>query len=174
MLCKNGLKIHFSWCFNRLFERFVQNYDFNQVLDSSDFDQVSNLLEYLSFYSTNNEELNEVYSYTQNCNLSIVDDNENYFIQLANFCDQNQLKNFHLNVNSIEFKLINLDSILSAKLYDIVIFSETKLDFAISSDFGKEYGYKVLRRDRNAHGDGLLVFINSKLRVTFRHNSPLF
>jgi hypothetical protein len=48
------------------------------------------------------------------------------------------------------------------------------LDCSTTKKFGKGYAYQILRRDRNSHGGGLLVFINSKIKINFSHNSPNF
>ncbi|CAF1024507.1 unnamed protein product [Brachionus calyciflorus] len=99
---------------------------------------------------------------------------DNYFYELFKFSDPKNLNILHLNVNSVEYKLVNFDDILSANLFDIVAISESKLDNLTSSKFGKGYGYQILRRDRNSHSVGLIIFINSKLKIILSHNSPDF
>ena len=169
-----GLKTHFLSCFNRIFKNFIFNFLSNQATSSDE--QVDDI-ESLPFFNSNDDELGLFFS-PSNFILNDIHDqfstNNDYLTQLASFCDPSNLNILHLNINSVEHKLINLESLLSAKLYDILVISESKLDFTTSKKFGKGYGYQILRRDRNAHGGGLIVFINGKLKLLSSHNSTDF
>ena len=47
---------------------------------------------------------------------------------------------------------------------DICLFSETKLDkTTFPNQQFKIHGYKMCRRDRNKHGDGLLCYVNENI-----------
>ena len=51
-------------------------------------------------------------------------------------------------------------------MFDIVCFSETKLDDSIPNSFYKNDYYFKLRLDRSRHGGGLIVFIKNSIKVT--------
>ena len=167
-----GLKTHFMHCFIRIFRLFLTDFKFVQINESKE-----EINEILPFFDLNDDELTQVLNPNE-CLVNNIQVNEfinpGFLSQLASFSDPNNLNILHLNINSIEYKLINLDSILSSKLYDIIVISESKLDYTTSKKFGKGYGYQILRRDRNGHGGGLIVFINGKLKVLNSHNSTDF
>ena len=169
-LCKTeykGLKTHFLNCYNKVLKNFTDKFfSVNYTSDKSD-------LECLPYFCLSDDELNILNS-TEDSLPSHPGKFDNYLFQLANFCNLDNLNILHLNINSVESKLTNIDSILSANIYDVIVLSESKLDYTTSKNFGKGYGYQVLRRDRNSHGGGLLIFINGKLKVASCHNSPDF
>ncbi len=70
----------------------------------------------------------------------------------------------HLNINSILPKLVEVNEILDKK-YDLVSFNETKLDNLIPNNFYVNDDYQMIRRDRNRHGGGLLVFIREEYKI---------
>ncbi|RNA11172.1 reverse transcriptase [Brachionus plicatilis] len=74
----------------------------------------------------------------------------------------NKLKVFRLNINSILGNIFEMNEILNSRMFDIVCFSEFKLDQTIPKSL-----------DRNRHGGGLLVFIKNSLKVTrtFLHDA---
>ncbi|CAF0861672.1 unnamed protein product, partial [Brachionus calyciflorus] len=72
----------------------------------------------------------------------------------------------HLNINSILNHLVDVDEILSSKLFDLVFFCETKLDDLIPNSFYNHDLYFKIRLDRSRHGGGLVVFIKNSLVVT--------
>ncbi|CAF0933183.1 unnamed protein product [Brachionus calyciflorus] len=127
----------------------------------------------MPFHNLNDDEMSSVSNSDLDISFSIPV-HENYFMNLAKFSDSKNLNILHLNVNSIEHKLINFDEILTANLFDFVAFSESKLDCSTSNKFGAGYGYQVLRRDRNSHGGGLLLFVSKDLKINYNHNSPDF
>ena len=131
------MKIHFSTCFNRFIERFVQNYDFNQDFNSGDINQVSNLLEYLPFFSLNNEELNEL-NFLNVQTVIIPKPFPNFIDQLSKFVTSENIHIFHLNVNSLQSKLHELSPILHSKMFDLLFINETKLDESIPNSFAME------------------------------------
>ena len=64
----------------------------------------------------------------------------------------------HLNINSLRYKFNDLKPILTDKLCDILIISETKLDDSFNDNLFVINGYKFERKDRNAKGGGLFVY----------------
>ena len=69
----------------------------------------------------------------------------------------------HLNINSIRYKFDELREILDDKLVDMLIISETKIDSSFNDNLFQVEGYKTERRDRTAHGGGLMTFVRSDL-----------
>ena len=74
----------------------------------------------------------------------------------------------YLNVNSIRYKFHELREIFDDKLVDIFTIAETKIDSSFNSNLFSADGYKLDRRDRNAHGGGIMTFIRSDLPVRRR------
>ena len=69
----------------------------------------------------------------------------------------------YLNINSIRYKFDDLKEILTDKLVDMLIVAETKIDDSFNINLFKAEGYKTERRDRTAHGGGLMTFVRSNL-----------
>ncbi|RMZ97515.1 RNA-directed DNA polymerase from mobile element jockey-like, partial [Brachionus plicatilis] len=98
-----------------------------------------------------------------------------YVCQYAKYYIFNQLLRFgknstnfqliHLNINSILNHIIEVHDMLSTQVFDVVLFSETKLDDTIPNSFYKNDHYFKIRLDRTRHGGGLLVFIKNNLVV---------
>ena len=79
--------------------------------------------------------------------------------------DNTILSIFHINIRSLRNKISYLSDIASE--YDIICVSETHLDDNINTSDITIDGYypTPFRKDRNAHGGGLLVYISEKLLV---------
>ena len=83
-------------------------------------------------------------------------------LKLANF--QNPFIAY-LNINSLRYKIIDLRHILSSAGLELVAISETKL----SSEFPDAqfqidgYQFPPLRKDRDKHGGGLMVFVRNDI-----------
>ena len=54
------------------------------------------------------------------------------------------------------------------KLVDMLIVAETKIDGSFNINLCKVEGYKTERRDRTAHGGGLMTFVRSDMRFKRR------
>lgn len=149
-----GLKTHFLACFNRVFENFIVKFDF-----VSSNQQVLVSFESLPFFDCSDSELKDIL----NDDLDSLDvpHHVNYVGSLAEFSEPNNLNILHLNINGLENKMVNLLDTLEAKLFHVLIFSETKLDFANHKMFGKGLDYQVFRRDRNSNGGGLCIFVDN-------------
>ena len=72
----------------------------------------------------------------------------------------------HLNINSIQNNLQEIDEILNSKNFDLLFFSETKLDDSIPNSFYNNKYYKKIRLDRNRHGGGLIIFVKNSLSIS--------
>ena len=88
--------------------------------------------------------------------------------------NENTISFMHLNIRSIrhkiDYKLNNFTDI------DILCFSETHLDFNVSTEslrFSNSYS-EPYRKDRNSHGGGLLVYLNSSLVRCRRSDLEIF
>jgi hypothetical protein len=69
----------------------------------------------------------------------------------------------HLNINSVKNKFTEIHNILSEKLVDMLILSETKLDHSYNNNIYNFPGYKMERKDRNKHGGGILIYVRDDL-----------
>ena len=69
----------------------------------------------------------------------------------------------YLNINSVRYKFDELKEILTDKIVDLLIISETKIDSSFNDNLFKVEGYKMERRDRTIHGGGIMTFERSDL-----------
>ena len=68
-----------------------------------------------------------------------------------------------MNINFIENKFNSLVSLVKDKL-DIIMVSETKIDESFpETQFIMEGYAKPFRKDRNSHGDGLLIYVRDMI-----------
>ena len=67
----------------------------------------------------------------------------------------------YININSIQYKFDELKVILLEELVDII--AETKIDDLLNDNHFQAEGYKMERRDRTAHGGGLMAHIRANL-----------
>lgn len=78
-----------------------------------------------------------------------------------------------LNINSIRYKFDKLKIIIQDNI-DILIIQETKLDNTFpDGQFYMEGYLPPFRRDRNAHGGGLLVYIKENIPAKILNNNDL-
>ncbi|KAK3106559.1 hypothetical protein FSP39_022538 [Pinctada imbricata] len=68
---------------------------------------------------------------------------------------------FHLNIRSLRHKISHLEDLASD--YDILCITESHLDENILDDDISIDGFCLTRRDRNAHGGGIVVYISDKI-----------
>jgi hypothetical protein len=69
----------------------------------------------------------------------------------------------HLNINSLKSKFVEIHQLLNDKIVDLFFLSETKLDSTFRDNLFEVHGYKMERRDRDAHGGGIDSFIRSDI-----------
>ncbi len=62
-------------------------------------------------------------------------------------------------------KFGELKSFISEDLFDIIVLSETKIDDGFPNSQFYINGYKMLRKDRNRHGGGLLIYVRRELTM---------
>ena len=79
--------------------------------------------------------------------------------------DSTVLSVFHINIRSLRNKISYLSDIASE--YDIICVSETHLDENVNTSDLIIDGYypNHIRKDRNAHGGGLLIYVSERLLV---------
>ena len=68
----------------------------------------------------------------------------------------------HLNVNSLRNKFTAVEELIKGKI-DSGLISETKIDESFPNRKFKINGYKIIRRDRDSFGGGLIFDINEYL-----------
>ena len=74
----------------------------------------------------------------------------------------------HLNVNSLLGKLDQIREMFHDGKVDILTFSETKLDDSVTDVQIEIENYSVIRNDRNRHGGGVCMYVNSRLSYITR------
>ena len=71
----------------------------------------------------------------------------------------------HLNINSIRNKFCELRDLITSSSLEIVVLSETKIDYTFPTGQFQIPGYREpYREDRNAHGGGLLVYVKNSIK----------
>ena len=78
------------------------------------------------------------------------------------------MKFAHININSYRNKYVALQEILYEKLADVLVIAETKPDNSFPDDQFEVDGYTMYRKDRDANGGGLLLFIRSDIKTRQR------
>ena len=69
----------------------------------------------------------------------------------------------HLNINSLRYKFMEVNAMLSANVIDIFYLSETKLDSSFPLNQFNVHGFAHYRNDRNQHGGGILCYIRNDI-----------
>ena len=72
----------------------------------------------------------------------------------------------HLNINSVRHKLHEVSMILDCT--DIFCITETKLDDTFTTAQFKFKNYSLYRKDRNAFGGGIMIYVNTTLPSRIR------
>ena len=85
------------------------------------------------------------------------------FPELAQFHKKNlkKLKMFHLNVNSLRNKFVEITSLL--QYIDILCMTESKLNDSFPQSQFSVDEFKCIRKDRNEHGGGIICYIRSAI-----------
>lgn len=66
----------------------------------------------------------------------------------------------HININGLAgFKFAEVQMWLSSALFDLLIITETKLDETFPNSQFAIQGFHLLRKDRNMHGGGVIMYI---------------
>lgn len=76
-----------------------------------------------------------------------------------------QPKLMHWNINGLRGKIEEAHLILTDKNPIILALSETKLEKSVPEKLLTYKGYEIIRRDRNSHGGGLLVYCRNDINV---------
>ena len=81
--------------------------------------------------------------------------------------------NINININSVRYKLLELSDLFSESLVDILVISETQLDATFTQAQFDVPGFKSFRKDRSAHGGGILVYVRADLPTQQRPDREL-
>ena len=68
----------------------------------------------------------------------------------------------HLNVNSIRNKIFAVEELIKNNI-DICLLTETKIDDTFPNQQFNISNYRIMRKDRNKNGGGLLFYINENI-----------
>lgn len=77
--------------------------------------------------------------------------------------ESSDLSIFHLNIRSVRNKLSYLNDI--APDFDIICLTESHLDGNFPDNDLMINGFDFIRRDRSAHGGGILIYVSHKLFI---------
>ena len=80
----------------------------------------------------------------------------------------------YYNVNSFRYKFTELSQILVDSLVDILIIGESKLDNSFLDAQFHVDNYTLHRCDRNAHGGGVMVYVNSVIPHRIRNDLNVY
>lgn len=69
----------------------------------------------------------------------------------------------HININSFRNKFVEIHEIMEMGYVDFLAIAETKLDYSFVSAQYHVPSYAMYRRDRNANGGGLLIYIKQSI-----------
>ena len=143
-------------------------------LQSLPFANVSNLAEGLA-YDQDPDADGSVGTNSVDLNSSTVEDS----LPLLSRCDifQTYSRNFklaHVNANSVAgFKMQEIKLWLHKETFDVLVITKTKLDDTFPDALFTIDGYKFIRRDRNIHGGGILIYWRSDLVFQCIKSAPL-
>ena len=74
----------------------------------------------------------------------------------------------HLNTNSVAgFKFAESKFFIQENLFDIIVLGETKIDDSFPDSQFYIKGFRMLRKDRNRYGGGLLIYISRIILVYY-------
>ena len=74
----------------------------------------------------------------------------------------------HLNIRSLTKHIDELRLYLDKQQFDIISLNETMLDLSVTNHEIKINGYDVVRKDRNRHGGGVVIYTRSSINYTVR------
>ena len=96
---------------------------------------------------------------------SFVSEPKDFISDLKNlrYCNPRNVIIGHININSLRNKYDPIRSILHNGLCDIFTLSETKLDGSFPTAQFHITNFVLHRKDRNAHGGGIITYIRSDL-----------
>ena len=92
------------------------------------------------------------------------------FSDLRKIKNDNKKRPIICYLNSFRYKFDELKEILTDKIVDLLIISETKIDSSFNDNLFKVEGYKMQRRDRTTHGGSIMTFVRSDLPFKRRTN----
>ena len=78
------------------------------------------------------------------------------------------LKLASLNINSLPKHIDELRVFLAYNSVDVLSLCETKLDSSFNDSDVHVPGFEIIRRDRNRHGGGVCIYVNTSLNFSIR------
>ena len=87
-----------------------------------------------------------------------------------NIAKQRGLKIASLNVNSLRKHIDEIRTMLGNYLFDVFAINESKIDSTILDSEINIPGYNIIRKDRNTHGGGVVIYIREHLCFTNRND----
>ncbi|CAG2237113.1 unnamed protein product [Mytilus edulis] len=82
----------------------------------------------------------------------------------------NKFISSYLNINSLRYKFCSIQELLCKNIVDLLIIAETKIDQSFPDAQFRVDNYHFWRKDRNAHGGGIVMYIRSDLPCDRKQN----
>lgn len=76
----------------------------------------------------------------------------------------------YININSLRYKFVDISDILIENYVDVFFIGETKLDESFTNSQFYVKNFTIYRRDRNSHGGGVMVYVNSSIAHRIRND----
>ena len=129
----------------------------------------------LRFYDISHLSNTSTNSHTLTLSDSSMSEGEDIFHELRLVRGRFKKNNIvsHLNINSLRNTFNYLSDLFSDKLVDILFISETKLDSTFKQGQFDAPSCKHFRKDRNAHGGGILAYFRAYLPARKRPDLEL-
>ena len=77
---------------------------------------------------------------------------------------------YYINICSIRNKLNEVENIILSNNFHILAVSETHLDSTFEDTSLMIEGFNIYRKDRNAYGGGICIYVQRHLPVKIRHD----
>ncbi|XP_069140974.1 uncharacterized protein [Argopecten irradians] len=161
------------YCFKCSLPPFTESFFNNSDSDVSDTSSIdcNYMQSTLPLHNSPHSEVISVHSV--NTAEEHTDRNSSYDLKKVRETCKKNIVVCYLNINSFRNKSSEICSILYEGLCDILFIGESKLDDTFRQSCFDVPGYRCFRRDRNAHGGGLMAYVRADLPSRRRNDLEL-
>ena len=100
------------------------------------------------------------------------DTNDDYLGKLTTYAANSNFNLLHMNINSLFNKVHYFQQILENPIYDLILINETQLDNFVPLTLFQHPKYKLIRRDRNGNGGGVLIPLRKEYNLISYSQDP--
>ena len=136
------------------------------------------MLNYLPNYINHDELPHSSSSSSSSSGSNVINYSSHFYVKRKNDSlkfqelSQKGLRILHLNVRSLTRNFSEIHLLLTQNRIDILSLNETWLDDSILDQEIEINGYRIVRKDRNRHGGGVLVYLRNNLHYhVLKHSS---